>query len=109
MRINEIIIELGKDNLGSEDNRIGAYFVKGETLNNSEEFAEKVLMYLWNDAIKYNREKVFVSTYRTLDELIEGFKKDRFKVFLDNFGLSDTDTEIILTENSDEETAETSE
>ena len=105
-RINEIIIELGKDNLGSEDNRLGAYFVKGETLNNSEEFAEKVLMYLWNDAIKYNREKVFVSTYRTLDELIEGFKANKFKVFLDDFGISETSKEP---EHNDNQTVEASE
>ena len=88
-KINEIIIELGKDNLSNEDNRLGAYFVKKDTLNNTEEFAEKVLMYLWNDALKYNRDKVFVSAYRTLDELIEGFKKDKFKVFSDNIGFAD--------------------
>ena len=105
-KINEIIIELGKDNLGSEDNRLGAYFVKKDTLNNPEEFAEKVLMYLWNDAIKYDRDKVFVSTYRTLDELIEGFKKDKFKVFLDSIGFVDSN---VVTEVQEENNGETTE
>ena len=108
-KINEIIIELGKDNLGSEDNRLGAYFVKRETLNNPEEFAEKVLMYLWNDAIKYDRDKVFVSTYRTLDELIDGFKKDKFNVFLDSVGFVDSNVVVEVQEDKNGETAEAGE
>lgn len=108
-KINEIIIELGKDNLGSEDNRLGAYFVQRETLNNPEEFAEKVLMYLWNDAIKYDRDKVFVSTYRTLDELIDGFKKHKFKVFLDSVGFEDANVVMEVQEDNNGETTEVGE
>lgn len=87
-KINEIIIELGKDSLNGEDNRLGAYFVNKETLNDSAEFAEKVLMYLWNDALKYNRDKVFDASFRTLDELIDGFEKEKFSVFSERVGFS---------------------
>lgn len=86
--INSKIIEFGADNLSSEDNRLGAYFISGNELDNSEIFGEKVLMYLWNDAFKYNRPEIFKSDYRTLEELLEGFKTLKFRVFLESLGFS---------------------
>lgn len=71
--INQKIVELGENNLSNEDNRLGAYFVREADLNDAERFGEKVLMYLWNDAFKFDHDKVFKSEYRTLDELIAGF------------------------------------
>lgn len=84
--VNEKIIEFGRDNLSSEDNRLGAYFVKADDLSDESIFSEKVLMYLWNDAFKYNKEDVFNHAYRTLEELIDGFKKVKFAVFDSSFG-----------------------
>jgi len=84
--INEKIIEFGKDNLSSEDNRLGAYFVQADDLASPELFGEKVLMYLWNDAFKYNKEDIFSNEYRTLEELIEGFNKYRFAIFDSSLG-----------------------
>ena len=81
--INPLIIEYNERNLGSEDKRLGAYFVKMQELNDKEYFSEKVLMYLWNDAFKYEHEKVFKEKYKTLDDLIDDFKKIGFKVFAD--------------------------
>ena len=81
--INPLIIETGERNLGSEDKRIGAYFVKLQELKNKDFFSEKVLMYLWNDAFKYEHEKIFKDDYKTLDDLIADFKKIGFKVFAD--------------------------
>lgn len=54
-----------------------------KNFQNSEDFSEKVLMYLWNDAFKYNHDKVFKDEYKTLDKLIMGFKNQGFKVFAD--------------------------
>lgn len=88
-KINEAIINFGKDNLSSEDNRLGAYFVKAEDLKNQQVFAEKVLMYLWNDAFKYDRDKVFKSEYRTLEELLKGFYTHKFGVFVSSLGFAD--------------------
>ena len=84
--INDKIIELGRDNISSEDDRLGAYFIQIDDLNDVDIFSEKVLMYLWNDAFKYNKEDVFNSEYRTLEELIAGFKKVRFAIFNSSLG-----------------------
>jgi len=81
--INPLIIKCGEGSLSSEDKRLGAYFVQPQELKNREDFSEKVLMYLWNDAFKYNHDKVFKDEYKTLDELIMGFKDQGFKVFAD--------------------------
>lgn len=82
--INQKIIELGENNLSNEDNRLGAYFVRKADLNDAERFGEKVLMYLWNDAFKFDHDKVFKADYRTLDELIAGFIRVGFAVFNDD-------------------------
>lgn len=79
--VNPIIVECGEGNIGSEDKRLGAYFVKLNELQNRDFFSEKVLMYLWNDAFKYNHEKVFKEQYKTLEEVIKGFRKDGFDIF----------------------------
>lgn len=85
--INQKIIELGENNLSNEDNRLGAYFVREADLNDAERFGEKVLMYLWNDAFKFDHEKIFKAEYRTLDELISGFIRVGFAVFNDDISL----------------------
>lgn len=82
--INKLIIEVNAENLSNEDNRLGAYFVKLDELKDSNLFGEKVLMYLWNDAFKYDHERVFRTDYRTLDELIDGFKVNGLDVFVDD-------------------------
>jgi len=81
--INSMIIDFGEGNLGSEDTRLGAYFVSETELRDRGAFAEKVLMYLWNDAFKYDHERVFKPQYNTLEKLIRGFKEVLFGVFLD--------------------------
>lgn len=91
-RINDLIIEVKTDNLSNEDNRLGAYFVNESELDDADAFSEKVLMYLWNDAFKYDHDKVFKTQYRTLDELIKGFKKNGFDVFNDNVKFPENNT-----------------
>jgi hypothetical protein len=82
--INEKIIELNEASLTGEDTRLGAYFVTPAELEDASVFAEKVLMYLWNDAFKYERGKVFKPEYKTLEDLITGFETDKFAVFKEN-------------------------
>lgn len=79
--INKKIVEANKNNLSSEDNRLGAYFVDESDLYDVDLFSEKVLMYLWNDAFKFDRSDVFKAQYETLEELINGFKKQQFEIF----------------------------
>ena len=86
--INEIILDYVNSSLSSEDKRLGAYFVDEEDLKYSKLFAEKVLMYLWDDVFKFSREDYFnknnVEQF-TLDCFIKEFvntkEKDNFKIF----------------------------
>ena len=107
--INKKIIELGENNLSNEDNRLGAYFVREAELNEPERFGEKVLMYLWNDAFKFEHDKVFKADYHTLDELIAGFCREGFEVFSQDidFGIetNDPDSKAELVNSMTEEQA----
>ena len=47
-------------------------------------------MYLWNDAFKFDKTEVFKPQYRTLEDLIEGFKSVKFEVFSDDFNFDST-------------------
>ena len=103
-KINDMIIDFSSENLSNEDNRLGAYFVKLAELKDPSSFGEKVLMYLWNDALKYNHDKVFKPSYRTLDELISGFKEEGFDVFLDKKVFDPEPDNQIEKGDADEET-----
>lgn len=104
--INQKIIELGENNLSNEDNRLGAYFVREADLNDAERFGEKVLMYLWNDAFKFDHDKVFKADYRTLDELIAGFIRVGFAVFNDDISFENMAEETYNIVELDNPTAE---
>lgn len=100
--INQKITELGENNLSNEDNRLGAYFVREDDLNDAERFGEKILMYLWNDAFKFDHDKVFKTEYRTLDELTDGFIRVGFAVFNDDIifeTIAEETDEIVETDN----------
>lgn len=100
--INKKIIENNINLSSSEDKRIGTYFINEDVFvlgsdDNDEilkdkckKFSEKVLKYLWDDAFKFSREKIFnTKDYDTLDLVIHKFKnsqgEDRFKVFKEEF------------------------
>lgn len=104
--INKKITELGENNLSNEDNRLGAFFVREADLNDAERFGEKVLMYLWNDAFKFDHDKVFKTEYRTLDELIAGFIRIGFAVFNDDISFENIADETDNIVESDNPTAE---
>lgn len=86
--INEIILEDSNSTLSSEDKRLGAYFVDEDDLSSPKLFAEKVLMYLWDDVFKFSREDYFnkdnVEQF-SLECFIQKFEeetgKDNFKIF----------------------------
>jgi len=88
--INEKILEFGKDNLSTEDARLGAFFIAKEELESERRFSEKVLMYLWNDAFKYNREKIFKSEYLSLEQLLHGFRDKKLDVFVPELKFNNT-------------------
>ena len=86
--INEIIVR--KNPMAStEDKRLGAYFIKAQDLDvGSKNFPEKVIKYLWDDAVKFSRDIIFNDKdYPTLEVVIEKFENssmdERLKVFRD--------------------------
>lgn len=87
-KINAKIIEASEENLGSEDKRLGVYFLKDEEMSHCGAFSEKVLMYLWNDVFKFDKSKVFDDKYKTLEDLLDAFanEKIRFNIFSSDLG-----------------------
>lgn len=74
--VNDAILNNCNDGTAAEDKQLGAYFVKGNDVQNVRRFAEKVLLYLWDDVAKYDKSQLFnTSNYKTLDEVIDGFIK----------------------------------
>jgi hypothetical protein len=67
----------------NEDKKIGAFFVGLTTLDNVDEFAYKVLDYLWSDVSKLDHNVVF-NNYKTFESLIKDYKSKGVKVFRPN-------------------------
>lgn len=89
IKISKMSEEAGLSSM--EDKRLGCWFVKAEKYTDGrysiskDLFAEKVLKYLWDDAFKFCREKVF-NNYTNLESLTRDFKGEKgFSVFKDLF------------------------
>ena len=90
--INNYIVNR-PDDLASEDKQLGVYFIDKATLCETEEditdetkidrFAFKLFEYLWDDVAKYAHSDWFSSDIKTLDALIDNYKKLGAKVFAD--------------------------
>lgn len=88
--INELILSSNTNMLSSEDKRLGAYFISPTDLRRKDEversFSEKVIKYLWDDAFKFSRDKLFdTSTLKSLEDVILMFITQtgdaRFNIF----------------------------
>ena len=72
--VNKIILDQNNKMASLEDKRLGTHFVTETELNTIEDFAYKVLKYLWDDAFKYDRSPVFnTEVYSSLDQIIKVF------------------------------------
>jgi len=90
--INKYIVDR-PDDLASEDKQLGVYFIeKGTLCETAEEcsdetkidrFAFKLFEYLWDDVAKYAHSDWFAAEIKTLDDLIDGYKRLGAKVFAD--------------------------
>ncbi len=99
--INTNILEQSGSNLGSEDKRLGHFFVKRQEMKDVYKFSEKIIMYLWNDVFKFEKENVFNLDYKTLEDVLDAFQNPqiRFKIFADKLGFS----KFIVVKNHQEE------
>ena len=81
-KINAEILKNSIYNSTNEDKRLGMFFVSKDCLTKvpeqntytSQQFAYKVLEYIWNDVCRVGREDWFdTEKYQTLEDLIEAF------------------------------------
>ena len=71
--VNDMVLEVNKDFISSEDKRLGSFFAKKEELS-VDKFPQKVLKYLWDDSFKMNREDIFIEKYRSLEEVVKEYE-----------------------------------
>lgn len=83
--LNNKISDLSNYGINGDDKQIGKFFVSRDELNDKNLFAEKVLMYLWEDVVKFDRTLLFDDEYKTLDQLILGFNNYGLKIFKNLF------------------------
>ena len=98
--INEKILLPQTALLKAEDKCLGGWFITGEKVDGvdkikKEDFAEKVLKYLWDDVFKRNKSgEIFVKDdkVKSLADLIDVFEKStKFESFEKIFKLTDID------------------
>lgn len=74
--INSQIAKNSRKMIGAEDKRLGVFFASDSELDSREDFAEKVLKYLWDDAFKMDRgsvDSIFLESFSTFEELIDAY------------------------------------
>lgn len=83
--VNECISKSQDNFISSEDKRLGVYFAKGNDLKEAPRFAEKVLRYLWEDAMKMKRKGFFKDGLLNFEDVAGKFTNGGLKaVFADN-------------------------
>ena len=86
--INSQIAINSREMIGAEDKRLGVFFATDAELDDRDDFAEKVLKYLWDDEFKMDRSAIFLDSLLTFEDLIDAYtnaKGNPIKaVFLDN-------------------------
>ena len=82
--INGKATDLNSGMPGSGDKRLGAYFAKFDELK-KDVFPEKVLRYLWDDVFRMDKEAIFESKYKSLEDIFDEYEKeseDKLRVVL---------------------------
>lgn len=88
--INKFILD-SSNGLNSEDKQLGVYFVDENGMRQEkvdvsdpkaiEDFAYKVLEYLWADVAKFDRSKWFAENIKSLDDLVDEYKTNGIGAF----------------------------
>lgn len=64
-----------------EDKLIGQYFLTKEELASKQKFASKLLIYLWDDVVRYNRNEIFTET-KNFSKLLDKFNNHGTDIFI---------------------------
>lgn len=72
--VNEILVSRNNGFGSLEDKSLGAYFAVGEDFDSVENFAEKVIKYLWDDAFKLDRNIIFKKEFKNLNSVFAAFE-----------------------------------
>ncbi|GAA6783944.1 hypothetical protein AOH126_02750 [Helicobacter pylori] len=84
--INEKIAQNNEGMSSMEDKRFGVYFVNIDDLKSKENFAHKVIKYLWDDVFKFDRNIIFDTTkFNTLEAVVKNFTKEKGRTQFDIF------------------------
>ena len=98
-RLRRSINDLLREAKVNEDKWLGPFFIKPEILADGESFRhafkDKVLLYLYEDAVKTRRGKVFVDETKTYSELCHDFDDSGIEIFIgmDDLGITPADVE----------------
>ncbi|GAA6906963.1 hypothetical protein CHC162_07650 [Helicobacter pylori] len=84
--INEKIAQNNERLSSMEDKRFGVYFVNIDDLKSKENFAHKVIKYLWDDVFKFDRNIIFDTIkFNTLEAVVKNFTKEKGRTQFDIF------------------------
>ncbi|WRB33274.1 McrB family protein [Helicobacter pylori] len=84
--INEKIAQNNEGLSSMEDKRFGVYFVSIDDLKSKENFAHKVIKYLWDDVFKFDRNIIFNTIkFNTLESVVKNFTKEKGRTQFDIF------------------------
>ncbi|GAA8331359.1 hypothetical protein HpNP140_09780 [Helicobacter pylori] len=84
--INEKIAQNNEGLSSMEDKRFGVYFVNIDDLKSKENFAHKVIKYLWDDVFKFDRNIIFDTTkFNTLEAVVKNFTQEKGRTQFDIF------------------------
>ncbi|RKV42676.1 AAA family ATPase [Helicobacter pylori] len=84
--INEKIAQNNEGLSSMEDKRFGVYFVSIDDLKSKENFAHKVIKYLWDDVFKFDRNIIFNTIkFNTLEAVVKNFTREKGRTQFDIF------------------------
>ncbi|WP_080847917.1 AAA family ATPase [Cytobacillus gottheilii] len=90
--------DLLADHAINEDRHIGPYFLKPGEPSNNNTITSKLLLYLWDDAARLKRSKVFIDGIKTFSQLVSFFNNGN-AVFQKNFNFIEEKTNEDFTNN----------
>ncbi|NFG28697.1 hypothetical protein FDB30_01315 [Clostridium botulinum] len=89
----------------NEDKHLGEYFVNKNEITDKYKFASKILLYLFDDVLKFNKRGFFKTEYKTFSDLLEGFNNGK-EIFDFKFETKNIKQEVVINSTiKDDETS----